>query len=342
MKLVPDKFDKKEFLGHLESSRDMIERASEFGEKLAIDYDTMVFVGCGAPNRTARLVNHYVDLKVGLTRMRSYLPAEFIDIDPDFLDKRTVVIFGSYSGSTKETVDAAKFIRNKDCLSVSITRIDDSPLSAQVDQKLNYGDNKLGDYPQFMVTSALVTGFLSKKETESWDVHDLMIESLQALPEVLAEAVETSEEMLQTFSEKYHTFNSMFVVGHGPIYNIAYVLAFCSFMEMQRIHATPIIAADFFHGPFELLDDSFPVIVLVGEDETREEGLRVKKFCEKYLEKYLVVDSKDYEMKGIPVELRVFFSSVVLDAATRRFMDYYAVLRNHDKSIRRYMGMVEY
>ena len=321
----------------------MINEASEYGRQLAADFDTMVFVGCGAPNRTARLVDHYVDTKVGSTRIRSYLPAEFTHIDPPFIDsRRTVAVFGSYSGVTEETVSAARLCRSKECRTVSITRLDDCPLSAQVDHKLNYGDTKLGDYPQFMLTSALVTGFLSVKESASWDVHQPMLESLKVLPDVLTETVDASEGMIQTFSSAYHHLDSLLVVGHGPIYNIAYLLAVCSFMEMQKIHATPIIAADFFHGPFELVDDSLPVIVLVGEDETRAEGLRVKRFCENYVEKYLAVDSIDYEMKGIAEELRGYFSSVVLDAATRRFMDYYAALRKHDKSARRYMGKVEY
>jgi fructoselysine 6-phosphate deglycase len=321
----------------------MIDEASEYGRQLAADFDTMVFVGCGAPNRTARLVDHYVDTRVESTRIRSYLPAELTQIDPRFVDsRRTVAVFGSYSGVTEETVNAARFCKSKQCLTVSITRLDDSPLSAQVDHKLNYGDTKLGDYPQFMLTSALVTGFLSVKEPVSWDVHESMLESLRALPDVLTETVAASEGTVHTFSQAHHDLDSLLVVGHGPIYNIAYLLAICSFMEMQKIHATPIIAADFFHGPFELIDDSLPVIVLIGEDETRPEGLRVKRFCENYVEKYLVVDSKQYEMKGIAEELRGYFSSVVLDAATRRFMDYYAAFRNHDKTTRRYMGKVDY
>jgi len=33
---------------------------------------------------------------------------------------------------------------------------------------------------------------------------------------------------------------------------------------------------------------------------------------------------------------------VVLDAATRRLMDYFASIRDYDKSQRRYMGVVDY
>ncbi|MHA2252819.1 MAG: SIS domain-containing protein [Candidatus Kariarchaeaceae archaeon] len=337
-----DKFNKNEFVDHLDNAKGLIDTASELGQKLATEYATVVFVGCGAPNRIVRLINHYVDLKVKTTRVQSYLPAEFIHIDPQFIDEKTIVVFGSYSGTTKETVDAAEFCKNKDCLTISITRFDDSALSSQVKIKLNYGDTKLGDYSRFIVTSAFISGFLSKREPESWDIHDDMVKSLRVLPEVLAETVDRSEEMINTFSESYHKIDTLFVVGHGPVYNVAYLLAFCAFLEMIRIHATPIIAADFFHGPFELLDDSFPVIVLIGEDETREEGIRVKKFCKKYIKKYLIVDSMSYEMKGITPELRPYFSTILLDAATRRFMDYYAIMRKHDKHERRYMGVVDY
>ncbi|MCY3411150.1 MAG: SIS domain-containing protein [Candidatus Heimdallarchaeota archaeon] len=342
MDLFPKTFDKQEFLNFLSSSVSKIDKASEFGQELASDYDKLVFIGCGAPNRTARLINHFVDLKVGFTRMKSYLPAEFIHIDPQYIDAKTVIVFGSYSGTTRETVDAAKFCKEKDCLTVSITRLDDSPLSVEVDHKLNFGDTQLGDYPQFIITAALVSGFLSVKENKLWSLHHKIIESLHQLPQVLADTVEINEKAVYSFTKKYYQNNSMLIVGHGPIYNAAYALAFCSFMEMFKIHASPVIAADFFHGPFELLDDSVPVIVLIGEDETREEGLRVQSFCEKYLKSYLIVDSKDFKMAGISTELRGFFSPMILDAATRRFMDYYAALRQYDRTSRRYMGVVEY
>jgi len=333
-------FEKGKFIGHLESSKAIIYEAAALGRKLSEQYEIILLVGCGAPNRIARLINHFVNNQLGVAIVYSYLPAELIHIDPAFVNEKTVAVFGSYSGTTTETVEAAKYCKDKKCKNISITRFNDSLLSSQVDYMLNFGDSQLGDYPLFMIETAFVTGFLSSNE--EWKVHDDILDSLHALPEVLSEAVMSSEKMIEQFSNTYHHLNSIFIVGNGPIYNIAYMLALCSFLEMFKIHATPIIAADFFHGPFELLDDSFPVIVLIGEDETREEGLRVKRFCENYLENYLIVDSTNYPMEGIPEKLRGFFSSVVLDAATRRFMDYYQVLRKEDRTARRYMGKVDY
>lgn len=340
---IMENFNRESFISSLDNAKHMIDKATKLGTELANkSYDTLLFVGCGAPYHMVQLINHYANIHIKNTRIENYLPAEFIDINPSFVNDRTIVIFGSYSGTTKETVNAAKFCRDKTCLTISITRFDDSPLSKNVKTHLNYGETKLGDYSRFMVTSAFVSGFLSIRESTNWGIHDKMIRSLKSLPKLLADVVGQSEDMVKQFSEIYHKFSSIFVVGNGPVYNTAYILAFCSFIEMQWIHATPILAAEFFHGAFELLDDSFPVIVLIGEDETRKEGIRVEKFCRKNLKNFIVFDSIDYDMQDIDSELRSYFSPVVIDAATRRLMDYYADLRGHDKSKRRYMGVIEY
>jgi fructoselysine-6-P-deglycase FrlB-like protein len=86
MAIELEKFDKKTFVNYLDNAKGLIQKASDLGQKLAQDYDTVLFVGCGAPNRIVRLINHYVDLKVKSTRVLSYLPAEFIHIDPKLLN----------------------------------------------------------------------------------------------------------------------------------------------------------------------------------------------------------------------------------------------------------------
>ncbi|MHA2402954.1 MAG: SIS domain-containing protein [Candidatus Kariarchaeaceae archaeon] len=339
---VPD-FEKPEFIAQLNNAKELMVKANTLAEELVNQgYNRLIFIGCGAPYRITNIIKSWIDLHTTNSRIRNYLPADFIDINPHFVDQKTIVMFGSYSGSTKETIDAAKFCSDKGCLRIGVTRLDDSPLSQNVDLNLNFGDTRLGDYSRFMISTAFVSTFLYHLDPTNWTYHEEIMHALHQLPSILGDVVEVTESRIRSVSETYFQTDSMFVVGHGPMYNTAYLLAFCSFMEMQWIHATPIIGAEFFHGPFELLDGSFPVIVLIGEDTTRPQGLRIKEFCENYLDSYVIFDSRDYKLKGIPEHMRGFFSPIVLDAATRRFMDYFAALRNHDKSKRRFMGVVNY
>jgi fructoselysine 6-phosphate deglycase len=207
---------------------------------------------------------------------------------------------------------------------------------------LLFGDTKLGDYSRFIVTSALVSGYFSVAEPQNWDIHEKLISSLRNVPAALFSALEQTEQRLKEFTREYSSHDSMFIVGAGPMFHSAYMLAFNSFMEMQWMYVTPIVAAEFFHGPFELIDESFPVINFIDETPHREEALRVKRFGENHCGGFINFDSKDYELEGIDEDIRPFVSAIVLDAATRRLMDYFSEARGHDKSIRRYMGKVDY
>jgi len=340
---LPEVFDAPAFIAQLEPPKQLLSRASSMAAEYYADgYRKLVFVGCGAPYRMTHILTSWIDLAIPSDVVRTYLPADFINYDPAFVDDQTIVILGSYSGTTKETVEAAEFCQAKSCLSLAMTRFDDSPLSTAADQQLNFGDTQLGDYSRFLLSTAFASSFLQQVNPKHWTYHQQIMEALHQLPVLLAAVVAESEPKIQKFSEQYATHKSLFVVGHGPQYDTAYVLAFCSFMEMQKIHATPIIGAEFFHGPFELIDDDLPVIVLIGEDPTRPQGLRIKRFCENYVEQYEIFDSHDYDLPGIADAVRGLFGPVVLDAATRRLMDYFASIRDYDKSQRRYMGVVDY
>jgi fructoselysine 6-phosphate deglycase len=334
---------KTQFINYLDRAVSLIDKAAELGRILSEKgFSKLVFVGCGAPYRVMSTITYWIEKKSTQTRCYSYYPAEFIHQDPKFIDKHTVVILGSYSGTTSEIVEAAKYCQTKPCYSIGITRLADSPLSLNVDQKLLFGDTKLGDYSRFIVTSVLVSGYFSVAEPQNWDIHEKLLSSLRNLPTALFSALEQTEKRIQEFTKEYSSHDSMFVVGAGPMFHFAYMLAFNSYMEMQWMHVTPIAAAEFFHGPFELVDESFPVINLIDETPHREEAERVKRFGEEYCRGFINFDSKDYELEGIDEDIRPFVSTIVLDAATRRLMDYFSEARGHDKSIRRYMGKVDY
>jgi fructoselysine 6-phosphate deglycase len=334
---------KSEFIQYLDKAVSLVNEAADLGRFIhEKGFTKLVFVGCGAPYRVMSIITYWIEKKSTQTKCYTYYPAEFVHQDPNFIDKRTVVILGSYSGTTSEIVEAAKYCQTKPCHSIGITRLADSPLSMNVDHKLLFGDTKLGDYSRFIVTSALVSGYFSVAEPEHWDIHEKLLSSLRNLPSALYSALEQTEQRIQEFTKEYSSQDSMFVVGAGPMFHIAYILAFNSFVEMQWMHVTPIAAAEFFHGPFELVDESFPVINLIDETPHREEAERVKRFGDEYCGSFFNFDSKDYELEGIDEEIRPFVSTIVLDAATRRLMDYFSAARKHEKSIRRYMGKVEY
>ena len=113
------------------------------------------------------------------------------------------------------------------------------------------------------------------------------MDSLPKLPAALADAKEANLANAQAQAKAMVDENLLYVLGAGPMYTTAYVFAACFLMEMQWMHAHALTAADFFHGPFEVVDRSIPLLVLIGEDPSRAEGERLKRFAEQICRKNL-------------------------------------------------------
>ena len=139
-------------------------------------------VGCGAPNRLMAMMEYWAQRIAVNTEIRRYFPAEFVNQNPASLDKDTLVILGSHSGTTKETVEAARYLQDKPCTTVGFTQKAGAPLAQAVKHPLPYGETKSGYYANYIMMQALVSGFLKVVEP-GWQVHDKLLDALGALPD---------------------------------------------------------------------------------------------------------------------------------------------------------------
>jgi len=334
-------FDRDEFISSFEAAVEQKDKAASLGVELARGNVKRLFlVGCGAPNRAMSVVKYWIERVAKELEVQLCFPAELVNQDPPKLDKETLVILGSHSGTTPETVRAAEFLRDKPCTTVGITQRADAPLAKAVDHFLLYGESQHGYFAMYIVLQALVGSIL--KELEGWMLHDEVMPSLNALPTALADAIEVSEDRAIEESRIYKDDRILYLVGSGPCHSTAYVFGVCVLMEMQWMHCHPIEAAEFFHGPFEIVDETMPLILLLGEDPSRPEAERVVRFCKKYTERLMIYDSADFEMPGISKEVRPLVAPFVLQAALDHLAQHLAVWHNHPLSTRRYMWKTEY
>ena len=65
------------------------------------------------------------------------------------------------------------------------------------------------------------------------------------------------------------------------------------------IKTKSITSGEFFHGMFEIITKETPVTVFIGEDAQRPLSERVAKFLPRICENYTIIDTRDYELKGI-------------------------------------------
>ena len=285
--------------------------------------------------RSSTWIEHYS----GSLEVRRYFPAEFVTLSPRRLDARTLVILGSKSGSTPETVQAATFARARPCHVIAITETADSLLAQAVEGPLLMGANN-GGGSMLMLLLALVGGLMA--ERDKWELFAPLMPSLRALPQVLAEVSLASDKRSAEDARLLKDDRILYHVAAGPMFATAYVWGVCVLMEMQWMHSVPLEAAEFFHGPFEIVDQTTPIVLIKGEDPSRPLIERVERFCKKYTERLFIYDSADYAMPGIDPRIRAIVAPQVLQSALRRISDRLAVWHNHPLTTRRYMWKTEY
>ena len=335
-------FDRNGFLKEFECAEDMIFEAEKLGKEFADKkFERLFMTGCGAPHYMMRVLAFWANRVVIKTDIRTFHSADLIHQNPSALDDKTLVLLGSHSGTTKETVEAAEFLKIRPAQAVSITRDPESPLAKASDAVLAYADEKQGYFSSYMLAQALASAFLDGRE-EGWKYHSKIMRALPELPYALADAKGAGMPKSEKIAEKIKEEKVPYVIAAGPMFTTAYVFASCFLMEMQHMHAHAVNAADFFHGPFEVVENQTPLIVLLGEDPCRSQADRVLEFCKRFSVNYYIYDSREFNMPGIPEEIRPLVSPFIVDAAMTSLVENLAMRRGHPMSFRRYMGKVEY
>ena len=335
-------FDKTAFISQFTGALSGIENASQLGNSFSSEgIHRVIFAGCGAPYYMMRLLAYWGGKYAVKTDLRVLQSAELVNQDPAAIDDKTLVVLGSHSGTTQETLDAAKFLQSKPCKTLAITQDSASPIGSAAMACLPYGKTTQGYFSAFILAQAFFSAFLNESEP-AWPLHSALMASLPNLPAALADAKESNLAAAAVQAQSLADEQHLYVLGAGPMYTTAFVFAACFLMEMQWMHAHALAAADFFHGPFEVVDETVPLLILIGEDASRPEGERLQRFGAQYAGKTFVYDSQDFKMNGIHPEARPIVAPFILDSALTALVETLAELRGHPLTTRRYMGKVAY
>jgi fructoselysine 6-phosphate deglycase len=250
---------------------------------------------------------------------------------PALMGEGSLVVLASYTGTTKETVAAAKTAKATGATVIAVAKAG-SPLAEAVDASFT----GKSDLFELLVAYALLEATDADLDTGALD------SALEALPDAVRHAVEQADDQLADIAEQFKDEPITYVLGSGPSYGWAYGFAMCFLQEMQWKHAAAFNSGEFFQGAFEMVDDDTAVLLWLGEDASRPMGERAKAFLDTYCKKARYVDVAELELPGIPQQLRADLSPIVVAALANRLSQHYEAVRGHDLETRRYMFKVEY
>jgi fructoselysine 6-phosphate deglycase len=219
-----------------EQTRREIDKAAARGGELAPQIKRIYLIGCGGPNRSMLTVEYWIEHYSRSLEVRRYFPAEFMMLDPKRLDAETLVILGSKSGTTPETIQAAEFLRGRKCHVVAITEKAESPLAQAVKAPLLMGASS-GGASLFMILQALIGALMAAKD--GWELFDPLMSSLHALPQVMVDAALANDTRSAEDARLLKDDCILYHVAAGPTFATAYVWGVCV-LFLQEIHRAPL------------------------------------------------------------------------------------------------------
>jgi fructoselysine-6-P-deglycase FrlB-like protein len=272
-----------------------------------------------------------------LLQQRGSVPAFQLQSDelnssvPALMGPGSLVVLASYTGKTKETVQAAKTAKATGATVIGAAK-EGSPLADALDVAFA----GKSDVFELLVAYAVLEATGAELDRKA------VAEMLAALPDAVLDAVKESEAHLADIANAFKDEPITYVLGSGPCYGWAYGLAMCFLQEMQWKHAAAFNTGEFFQGAFEVVDDDTAVLLWLGDDASRPMAERGKRFLETYCKKAQYVDVADLALPGIAKELRGDVSGIVVGALANRLAQHYEALRGHDLEQRHYMFKVDY
>lgn len=247
----------------------------------------------------------------------------------------TVVVISSVTGSTSEMIYGVQKAKDAGAEIIGFIDFPNTKLADIVDYLISYPENEQLKF--FMVADRFMYN------SGEFDEYGKLYSELDKyLANALVEVEKKAEELGKSIAEKHMNDSIHYFVGAGNQYGATYSYAMCYWEEQHWIRTRSIHSAEFFHGMFEVIDRDTPVTVFVGEDSQRALSERVANFIPKICSNYNIIDTKDYELKGISEEFRGHLSHLLMRAITKRIDVHIERLNCHPMEIRRYYRQLEY
>ncbi|MCT8139942.1 SIS domain-containing protein [Anaerobacillus sp. CMMVII] len=299
------------------------------------------FVACGGSMASLATGDYFLDREIDVPS-RVYTSNEFIHSNPKGLGSNSVVILRSHSGTTPETVEAAKFAREKGALTIAISMEVESPLcqAAEYVVHYNYKDGSDAIDGETGVYYSLIFGILNAISPN--EKYDRVLNQLNHLENLFEVNKKRTFETAFNFGKVNKREKVIYTMASGAYIHQAYSFTSCLLMEMLWIHSNAIHSGEFFHGPFEVTDYDVPFLIIKGEGASRPLDERAIDFVQKFSEKVEVVDIAELDYQGIDEDLKEYFGPAIAGVVLRQYADGLAEHTGHPLSVRRYMWKMEY
>jgi glucosamine--fructose-6-phosphate aminotransferase (isomerizing) len=197
---------------------------------------------------------------------------ELLTADKPYDYEHTALICYSGSGSTVDTISAAKKLTEKGAYSVAMTSIAGSPLTKITKDTIacaggyDTGGSDTFHYATRLAASLALAIELGKdRAVNHIDFKDLKSQ-LMAVPTAMADRLDETDKRCQSIAKHNARSRSVIIIGSGPNYGTAEEMAL-KFDEMAHIPAKAMVPTRYLHGALGLTAENIQTIILAPESK---------------------------------------------------------------------------
>lgn len=229
----------------------------------------IIFVACGTSFHSCVAARQVME---ELTE----LPVS-IELSSDFLDRQTpvfrsdVCIFVSQSGETADTLEALRYAKKCQALTVgvvnvvgsSIARLTDCGVHLNAGAEIGVASTKA--YTSQIIVIVIIALQLSADSRAKQDRRKSIHQALVDLPQLVKIALDSLDAKMKQVAERLRENTSILLFGRGYQYATCLEGAL-KIKELSYIHTEGIHAGELKHGPLALVDETMPVILFAAKD----------------------------------------------------------------------------
>ena len=271
-----------------------------------MEVENIVFLGCGTSYHAGLLT---LGLFKNIGRFNSvqiFDGAEFTENDIHTRGK-TCYVFLSQSGETKDLHRCLEMVKakhgTKNIVTIGVINVVDSLIAREVDcgAYLNCGrENAVASTKAFtsqVVVLSMISIWFSSLNTSTVNLNNnsRIIYNIRRLHDDIIQTIENNTEHCKKIAKTLVLTPSIFILGKENYLSVAKEGSL-KMKEIGYIHAEGYSSAALKHGPYALLNDGFPVILLSPNDESfvRNQGV----FDELKSRNALVIGISDCELSN--------------------------------------------
>ena len=228
--------------------------------------ERILIVACGT-SWHAGLVAEYVIEEFARIPVEVEYASEFRYRNP-IINKNDVVIAISQSGETADTLAAIKLAKERGAFVFGVCNVVGSSISRETNAgAYTHAGPEIGVAStkafttQITVLTMIALRLAKAKGTLSNSDFHRYLQELEVIPEKVAEALASTNEMAKEIAAKFKDATNCLYLGRGYNFPVALEGAL-KLKEISYIHAEGYPAAEMKHGPIALIDEQMPVIVI--------------------------------------------------------------------------------